>query len=289
MAEETKMSEEQTPDTPAEEQTPNQPVSWVNDDGSFNRDKFGDELGRHTIFDKYPNVEEFVKGSINAQTMIGQKIDDWIGSDNEDIIKQRMNLAGVPSDPDGYEVQYPDSFADIEQDNQNAIKEYIADTAKWAHENGVPKDVFEKFVARDLEKSIQVHLDQKTNEDQEYQKELGALQKEWGNEFENNKSRAENMAKMLGMEGIIPVLEDNPEIMKEFYDGASKLMNDDTIIEAKQTQSLETARDMIDDLSAKMLNYKGSTSDPEYIRMIEKMSKLQRGLPKKSDDISILS
>jgi hypothetical protein len=289
MAEETKMSEEQTPDTPAEEQTPNQPVSWVNDDGSFNRDKFGDELGRHTIFDKYPNVEEFVKGSINAQTMIGQKIDDWIGSDNEDIIKQRMNLAGVPSDPDGYEVQYPDSFADIEQDNQNAIKEYIADTAKWAHENGVPKDVFEKFVARDLEKSIQVHLDQKTNEDQEYQKELGALQKEWGNEFENNKSRAENMAKMLGMEGIIPVLEDNPEIMKEFYDGASKLMNDDTIIEAKQTQSLETARDMIDDLSAKMLNYKGSTSDPEYLRMIEKMSKLQRGLPKKSDDISILS
>jgi hypothetical protein len=221
--------------------------------------------------------------------MIGQKIDDWIGSDNEDIIKQRMNIAGVPSDPDGYEIQYPDSFEDIEQDNQNAIKEYIADTAKWAHENGVPKDVFEKFVARDLEKSIQVHLDQKTNEDQEYQKELGALQKEWGNEFENNKSRAENMAKMLGMEGIIPVLEDNPEIMKEFYDGASKLMNDDTIIEAKQTQSLETARDMIDDLSAKMLNYKGSTSDPEYIRMIEKMSKLQRGLPKKSDDISILS
>jgi hypothetical protein len=282
------MSEEvQTPEQP-ETPTPEQPVSWVNEDGTFNRDHFADDLGSHSIFDKYANVEELVKGSINAQTMISQKVDDWLGSDNEDAIKSRMKLVGVPDDPSEYEMRYPESFADLPEESQQSLNEYLKESAQWAHENGVSKDVFEKFVERDLNRTMEVYLAQQQEAKEAYDSQVKELKKEWGSDYDNNVKKVENMAKMLNMEGIIPVLHSDPEMMSQFFSGVSRITSDDKIIEGAQTQQLETVKDQMADLQDRMMSYKGSTNDAEYQRMVEKMGKLQRSLPKQREDFPVI-
>ncbi len=79
-------------------------------------DAFADDLGKHSVFDKYGNVEELVKGTINGQKMVSQKVDDWIGSDNEDIVTQRLKMQGVPESADDYIITYPETFSGLSRD-----------------------------------------------------------------------------------------------------------------------------------------------------------------------------
>lgn len=286
------MSEEvQTPEQPetAEQSaTPEQPVSWVNDDGSLNRDAFG-EVKDHSIFDKYGNIEEFVKGSINQNKLIGQKVDEWLESDDADIVKQRMKLSGVPDSYEDYEIRYPETFEDLPEESRQSLADYMKETAQWAHENGAPKELFEKFAERDLAKTLEIYSKQQQEAKEQHEKAESALKKEWGSEYDNNASRAENMAKMLGMEGLVPVLKSNPEMLKQFHDGAKKLMSDDTIVEGGKTETLNTVKDQIADLNSRMMSYQGSTNDAEYQRLVEKMSSLQGQLPKTSEDFPVFS
>jgi hypothetical protein len=230
-----------------------------------------------------------VKGGINAQKLISQKVDDWLGSDNEDIIKSQMKLRGVPDGPQDYETRYPETFADLPEETQTAMNEYLSENAKWAHEQGVSKEIYEAFVERDLERTLSAHFEQETEANAQYTKAVEALNKEWGNDVDNNTERAENMAKMLGMEELIPVLKSDPALMKAFHDGAKKLMNYDSIIDGGTTQSLETARDSMNELNDRMMNFRGDTNSGEYQRLVSQMAELQRSLPKTEEDFPLLS
>ena len=65
-------------------------------------------------------------------------------------------------------------------------------------------------------------------------------------------------------------MEANPELRKSFFEGASQITNDDTIIEAKQHQSFATLNEQMDDIDDKMLSYDGPTTDRAYQRMLDK-------------------
>lgn len=266
----------QTPEQPVVEQTPEQPVtttetkSWVNADGTFNRDAFGDDLGKHSSFDKWGNVEEYIKGSINQSKFVGQKAEEWFNSDDPDVSAKRRQILGVPDSADEYVITYPETFTGLPEDSQSAIQDYFKDSANWAAENGVPKEMYEKFAARDLNRAIEVYNEGAQAQQDAFDESNAALKKAWGNNLEENTEKSNNMAKFLGLDDLIPYMEANPELRKNFFEGASKITNDDTIIEAKQAQTMETLSEQLDDLDDKMIAYDGPTTDVAYQRLLDK-------------------
>ena len=266
----------QTPEQPVVEQTPEQPVtttetkSWVNTDGTFNRDAFGDDLGKHSSFDKWGNVEEYIKGSINQSKFVGQKAEEWFNSDDPDVAAKRRQILGVPDSADEYVITYPETFTGLPEDSQSAIQDYFKDSASWAAENGVPKEMYEKFAARDLNRAIEVYNEGAQAQQDAFDESNAALKKAWGNNLEENTEKSNNMAKFLGLDDLIPYMEANPELRKNFFEGASKITNDDTIIEAKQAQTMETLSEQLDDLDDKMIAYDGPTTDVAYQRLLDK-------------------
>jgi hypothetical protein len=256
-------------------ETVEQPKSWVNEDGSWNRERFGEDLGKHSIFDKYKTAEELAKAAINKDHLIGKKVEDWVMSDDPAIVARRRELMGVPKDSSGYSIEYPDTFKELPEDSQGAIKDYFADSAKWAAENGIPKSTFEAFVSRDLTRAIEVQKNSMDADKQAFEAEQAALSKKWGNSFENNIQKAENIAKMLEMEDLIPVLKANPHLMEKFFEGASKFVADDKIIESRQRESIATAQDLLNELDDRMMAMRAGT--PEYEKLVnEKLSIISR-------------
>ena len=273
------MEDTQTPEQPVEAQTPDQPVvesaeastkSWVNTDGTFNRDSFSDDLGKHSSFDKWGNVEEYIKGSINQSKFVGQKAEEWFNSDDPDVATKRKQILGIPDSADEYQITYPETFGGLPEDSQNAIKGYFQDSADWAAENGVPKELYEKFAARDLDRAITVYNEGAQEQQDAFNQANDALKKVWGNNLEENTEKSNNMAKFLGLDDLIPYMEANPELRENFFENASKITNDDTIIEAKQAQTLETLSEQMDDLDDKMMAYDGPTTDVAYQRLLDK-------------------
>ena len=265
---------------------------FINEDGTFT-DAFytshPSELGKHSIISRYKSLDDLGNGQINASQTITTKIDDWIGSDKEEHIKQRLKLSGVPSDVSEYEIRYPESFSDLPDESQSAINAYMKESAQWALENGVSKEVFEKFVERDLARAVEIQQAQQQEYREAFDKADGDLRKKWGGRYDNNVARAENMAKALNMEDIIPVLKQDPVMLEAFHDGASKLMSDDTLIEVTQRDTMQTSKDRLAELDSRMLNYKGSTSDPEYQTLIQRKMQILKTMPKSNDDFPVLS
>jgi hypothetical protein len=101
------MSEEtQTPSTPAPEQTPSQPVSMTTSEGSWNPDYLSslpDGLGEHSSFQKYKTPEDYFKGSMNAQKLVGEKAEDFWKSEDPNHIALRKEIMGIPDSTDAYE------------------------------------------------------------------------------------------------------------------------------------------------------------------------------------------
>lgn len=290
------MSEEQeVVETEETQETQEASVTYrdfINEDGTFT-DKFYKEhptgLGSHSVISRYKTFDDLVNGQINASQTISTKVDDWLGSDKEEIIKERMKLSGVPSSPDDYEIKFPDAFDNLPDESKGAISEYMKESAKWAHENGAPKELFEKFVERDLQRAVEIQQEQVAEQMRAFEEADSALKKEWGHNYDSNVQRAENLAKLLNMESVIPVLKEDPSMLKSFHDGASKLMSDDQLVEVTQNNNLETSKDKLAELDQRMLEYKGSTNDPEYQILLSRKMDALKAMPKTEEDFKVLS
>ena len=79
-------------------------VEWISqnwEDGFL--ESLPNDLGQHSIFQKYATPNDFIQGAINAQSQIGQKASEFLDSDDPSIIAERNAMMGVPETPDGYQ------------------------------------------------------------------------------------------------------------------------------------------------------------------------------------------
>ena len=91
------MSEDtQTPvETPVETTDTVEQPGMLNDEGNFNADwlqGLPDELGNHSIWSKYNNPIDLAKGAINAQSMVGGKLEDLLSSEDQNDINKVHEL-----------------------------------------------------------------------------------------------------------------------------------------------------------------------------------------------------
>ena len=241
------MSEEvQTPDTPAVEQTQTQPVaetttsSWVNEDGTWNAEAFGD-LKEHSAVQKYKTPAETMKALINKDHVIGKKVEDFWLSDDPEISAKRNELMGVPADASGYDfkVEIPENVP-VSDERIQAFKEY-------AKEIGLSKDKAEALLKFDIQSAQSVIEQREQDYVAKMEESTQSLKTEWKNDYDYNVSKVSDTLDHLGLGEFKdhPEYGNNPEFIKAVFDKIVPLIDNDEIIEARQTQSLSTIEDRL--------------------------------------------
>lgn len=263
------MSEEQTPVEPTNVDT-SQPVDILTSEGKFNeawREALPDDLGKHSIWSKYDNVTDLVKGAINAQSQVGKKAEDfWLSEDANDIARRR-EIMNVPNEVNGYEITTGDIPEGTELDEAR-----IGSFKEIAHELGLTNEQAQAIVNWELESGAK-NLEQiEQAEELSVREAEDTLRKEWGgNDYEYNMGKVANVMDYLGLGEFKddPSIGNNVDFIKAVFENIVPIISEDEIIEDGMSQNFATVSDQLDLLEEEMRNYDGSTSDIAYQQMLK--------------------
>ncbi len=266
------MSEEvETPvEAPLVEETAEQPLNILNDEGKFNetwRDALPDDLGKHSIWSKYDNVTDLVKGAINAQSQVGKKAEDfWLSEDQNDIARRR-EIMNIPNEVDEYEIttgEIPEG-TELDEARLGSFKEL-------AHKVGLTVEQAQAIADWEIESGSADLQQIEQNEELSVREAEDTLRKEWtGDKFEYNMGKVANVMDYLGLEEFKddPAIGNNVDFIKAVFENIVPIISEDEIIESSVEQNVATISDQLDLLEEEMRNYEGSTSDVTYQQMLK--------------------
>ncbi len=266
------MSEEvETPvEAPSVEETATQPLNILNDEGKFNetwRDALPDDLGKHSIWSKYDNVTDLVKGAINAQSQVGKKAEDfWLSEDQNDIARRR-EIMNIPSEVDGYEITTGEIPEGTELDEAR-----LGSFKDLAHKVGLTVEQAQAIADWEIESGSNDLQQIEQAEELSVREAEETLRKEWtGDKFEYNMGKVANVMDYLGLEEFKddPAIGNNVDFIKAVFENIVPIISEDEIIESGVEQNLATVSDQLDLLEEEMRNYEGSTSDVAYQNMLK--------------------
>jgi len=275
---------EPTPE-PVETPTPqpeNTAVQYLNDEGKFTqafRDALPDDLGKHSYFDKYENIEEAVKGAINTQNLVGKKAEEFWTSEDPNDVQRRKEIMGVPKDVSGYDfkVEIPEG-ANVEM-IQGGIEEF----KQFAFEQGLSADMVQKIVEFDLQRGSALAEKNDVAQHEAMQEAEKSLRAEWtGNKYEYNVAKAKDALEYLGLGDWVenPAIANDPKFIKDVFEKIVPLTSDDVIVEARQQQSYATVSDSLKDIEGKIYGWQGSTMEPGYRKLVDERTELLKKLQK---------
>jgi len=266
------MSEEvETPvEAPSVEETATQPLNILNDEGKFNetwRDALPDDLGKHSIWSKYDNVTDLVKGAINAQSQVGKKAEDfWLSEDQNDIARRR-EIMNIPSEVDGYEITTEEIPEGTELDEAR-----LGSFKDLAHKVGLTVEQAQAIADWEIESGSNDLQQIEQAEELSVREAEETLRKEWtGDKFEYNMGKVANVMDYLGLEEFKddPAIGNNVDFIKAVFENIVPIISEDEIIESGVEQNAATISDQLDLLEEEMRNYEGSTSDVAYQNMLK--------------------
>ena len=274
------MSEEvETPvEAPSVEETATQPLNILNDEGKFNeawRDALPDDLGQHSIWSKYDNVTDLVKGAINAQSQVGKKAEDfWLSEDQNDIARRR-EIMNIPNEVDGYEITTGEIPEGTELDEAR-----LGSFKDLAHKVGLTVEQAQAIADWEIESGSADLQQIEQDEELSVREAEETLRKEWtGDKFEYNMGKVANVMDYLGLEEFKddPAIGNNVDFIKAVFENIVPIISEDEIIESGVEQNLATVSDQLDLLEEEMRNYEGSTSDITYQNMLkQRLSLLEK-------------
>ena len=274
------MSEEvETPvEAPSVEETAEQPLNILNDEGKFNeawRDALPDDLGQHSIWSKYDNVTDLVKGAINAQSQVGKKAEDfWLSEDQNDIARRR-EIMNIPNEVDGYEITTGEIPEGTELDEAR-----LGSFKDLAHKVGLTVEQAQAIADWEIESGSADLQQIEQDEELSVREAEETLRKEWtGDKFEYNMGKVANVMDYLGLEEFKddPAIGNNVDFIKAVFENIVPIISEDEIIESGVEQNLATVSDQLDLLEEEMRNYEGSTSDITYQNMLkQRLSLLEK-------------
>ena len=274
------MSEEvQTPvEAPAEAETATQPVDILTSEGKFNeawRNALPDDLGNHSIWSKYDNVTDLVKGAINAQSQVGKKAEDFWLSEDENDIARRREIMNIPNEVDGYEITTGDIPEGTELDEAR-----IGSFTEVAHKIGLTNEQAQAIVDWEIESGATNLQEIEQAEELSVREAEDALRKEWsGNDYEYNMGKVANVMDYLGLGEFKddPAIGNNVDFIKAVFENIVPIISEDQIIEEGMEQNFATVSDQLDLLEEEMRNYDGGTSDVAYQNMMkQRLSLLEK-------------
>jgi len=264
------MSEEvQTPEAPSVEETA-QPVDILTSEGKFNeawRTALPDDLGNHSIWSKYDNVTDLVKGAINAQSQVGKKAEDFWLSEDENDIARRREIMNIPNEVDEYEITVGDvpEGAELDEARLGSFKEL-------AHQVGLTAEQAQAIADWEVESGTTNLQEIEQAQELSIREAEDTLRKEWtGDNFEYNMGKVSNVMDYLGLGEFKddPAIGNNVDFIKAVFENIVPIISEDQIIEGGMEQNFATVSDQLDLLEEEMRNYEGSTSDVTYQQMLK--------------------
>jgi len=277
------MSEEvQTPvDAPVEADTATQPVeattpaSILSDDGKFSQDwvsSLPDDLGKHSIFQKYDNPVDLIKGSINAQSQVGKRAEEFWQSEADDDIQLKRQIMGIPDSVDDYSLEVPEGIIEDEADEQvfGKLKQHMFD-------NGLSNEQAQAVVDYQIERYKEASERVETQESYRIEEAEKALRDEWkGDKYEYNVSKVADTLDYLGLSDFKddPSYGNNPEFIKAIFDKITPLISDDEIIRGTMSESYATVNDQLVEVEQKMNDWTGNVNDPYYLGLTTQRGEL---------------
>lgn len=268
------MSEDtQTPvETPVETtDTVEQPVI-LNNEGNFNSDwlqGLPDELGNHSIWSKYNNPVDLAKGAINAQKMIGGKLDDFLSSQDANDIAKRNELLGIPKSAEDYNFSL-DIPEDIELSDGR-----ITEFKELAHSLGISNKAAEELIKFDIEKAGQDLQQSDLDYEAEVQNAENELREVWkGDAFEYNMSKVAEVMEFLDLGEMMddPAIGNNTKLIQAIYNKFVPLLDNDTLIEAKNNDNFASVVDQLNNIDKQLNEYEGNTGETGYQKLLEQKS-----------------
>jgi hypothetical protein len=267
------MSEEQIPvETPVETtDTVEQPVI-LNNEGNFNSEwlqGLPDELGNHSIWSKYNNPVDLAKGAINAQKMIGGKLDDFLSSQDANDIAKRNELLGIPKSAEDY------NFSLDVPENIELPEGRITEFKELAHSLGISNKAAEELIKFDIEKAGQDLQQSDLDYEAEVQNAESELREVWkGDTFEYNMSKVAEVMEFLDLGDMMddPAIGNNTKLIQAIYNKFVPLLDNDTLIEAKNNDNFASIKDQLDDVDRQLMEYEGNTGETGYQKLLEQKS-----------------
>lgn len=239
-------------------------ASYVNEDGTWNVGAFGDGLGEHSIFEKFKTPEETIKGTINAQELIGKKAQDFWTSEDPDHVSMRNGIMGIPAEASEYEWETPEAFMSLPEELQKEVEKDVQDSAAFALENGIGKSAFKALIERGINRTINNYNENVKNGEISVFEGQEELKKEWGMKHDYNYAKTEDTLTLLEMPLLAQYAESDPALVREIFEKLTPNFADDKLTEARQEQSMATLEDKYRDITNRMRNFKGDTRGSEY-------------------------
>mgnify|MGYP003110302290 CR=1 FL=1 len=273
------MSEEQTVETPVEAtDTVEQNVDILTSEGKFNeawRDALPDDLGKHSIWSKYDNPTDLVKGAINAQSQIGKKAEDfWLSEDANDIARRR-EIMNIPNEVSGYEFKTENIPEDTELDTAK-----VDSFKELAHKVGLTQEQAQAVVDWEVQGSAESLQELDTQAEVAVKQAEEDLRREWtGDKYEYNMGKVANVMDYLGLGEFKddPDIGNNVPFIKAIFENVVPLISDDEIIQDGMEQNYATVSDQLSVLEEQMRDYAGLTSDVTYRNMLkERLALLEK-------------
>lgn len=271
------MSEEvQTPEAPSVEETA-QPVDILSDDGKFNQswvEALPEDLGKHSIWSKYDNPVDLIKGTINAQSQIGRKAEEFWTSEDENDVAKRREIMGLPEDYDGYSLEageIPEGL-EIDQERIDAFRQL-------AYENNIPPEAAQAILEFEMQNAIDEFNNSDTQQEVYRQEAESVLREEWkGDKYEYNLAKVSETMDYLGLGDFKddPAIGNNTEFIKAVFEHVVPLIDSDDLIETRKSDNYATINDQLVEVEQRMNEYRGNTSELPYQAMIKEREALLR-------------
>ena len=271
------MSEEvQTPEAPSVEETA-QPVDILSDDGKFNQswvEALPEDLGKHSIWSKYDNPIDLIKGTINAQSQIGRKAEEFWTSEDENDVAKRREIMGLPEDYDGYSLEageIPEGL-EIDQERIDAFRQL-------AYENNIPPEAAQAILEFEMQNAIDEFNNSDTQQEVYRQEAESVLREEWkGDKYEYNLAKVSETMDYLGLGDFKddPAIGNNTEFIKAVFEHVVPLIDSDDLIETRKSDNYATINDQLVEVEQRMNEYRGNTSELPYQAMIKEREALLR-------------
>ncbi len=252
----------------------------INDDGTFTDEfysKLPEDLGQHSSVKTIKSIEDLAKSYVNTKSLVGKKFEDYLKSDDPELVAKRNEVMGVPSSVEDYDLKMPEvpEGSPFNEDVLNNFKEKAA-------ELGITKDQAQALLEWDAGRAVNAQENIQQTIEQQTEVAETELKKEWGNKFEYNLAQVERAADYLGVtDDLVEMgLNRNPQLVKSFFEKIVPAISDDKLIESKQSENFATISDNLQDVETKMYSWEGSTRDPEYLTLVKQRTELLGKLAK---------
>jgi len=244
-------------------------VSFLNGDGSFAetwKDNLPEDIRGSDVLDKYQNFSEMAKGLVQANSMVGRKMEKLPSADStpEEWADFHSKM-GRPEKADGYELKH------LEGLNADELKAPREAFSQKAHELGLSQDVAQKLMSWQEQNMID---GANNSQEASFEQNVESLKGQWGNDYDTNLANASKVADSLGMTKDIEAagLGANPTVLNLLSQIASKT-SEGSFMQGKGTQFAGSLSDQLKEVQMELKEaYANQT--PNLSELIKKQGEL---------------